>query len=361
MKKILSSLLIIILITACKKTELPIQPQQEIATTTDGNNLNKNLTVTTLPVSPGSAIAVTVSGNVSLNGGGNSLVEFGFCYSTSPDPTIADDTLHVFPFWVNNNPIAASFSGTITGLTAGTTYYAKAYGMKNSGDVYYGNEITFTTLTLGLPGAGVGTVTDIDGNVYNTITLGTQVWMVENLKTTHYRDGTPINNISDNTSWANATTGAYCDNDNNPVNGMEYGRLYNLFAMKDTRQIAPAGWHVPTMIEWFTLLNYLGGTGVAGGRMKETGFSHWLTPNTGADNSSGFTALGGGNRNPFGTFVTLKTRAVFWSSSSNYTPGSNAANIYNVHLLANSASYTFQFGSIGSGEKYGFSIRCVKD
>lgn len=360
MKKILSGLAIIILITACKKTELPVQPLEEIATTSDGNNLNKNLEVTTLPVTPGSAISVNVGGRVSLNGGGNSLVEFGFCYSTSPDPTIANDTIHVFPFWQNDNPVAASFSGTIRGLTAGTTYYAKAYGMKNNGDVYYGNEINFTTLTLGLPGPGIGTVTDIDGNVYNTITLGTQVWMVENLKTTRYRDGTPINHVTDNAAWANATTDGYCDYDNIPANSLEYGRLYNLFAMKDARQIAPAGWHVPTLGEWITLLNYLGGAGVAGGRMKETGSTHWLSPNTGADNSSGFTALGGGSRFTAGNFGALKNRAVFWSSSSSYTPGS-AAFITNVHLVYNSTNYSFQFGSIGGGERFGLSIRCVKD
>lgn len=351
------------LITACKKTELPIEPQQEIATTSDGNNFNKNLTVTTLPVTPNSAIAANVQGNVSLNGGGNSLVEFGFCYSSSPDPTIADDTIHVFPFWQNDNPVAASFFGTITGLTAGTTYHVKAYGMKNNGDVYYGNERSFTTLTLGLPSAGIGTVTDIDGNVYSTITLGTQVWMVENLKTTRYRDGTPINNITDNTAWANATTDAYCDYDNNPANSAEYGRLFNLFAMKDVRQIAPAGWHVPNLGEWITLLNYLGGAGVAGGRMKEAGFAHWLSPNTGADNSSGFTALGGGGRNVFsinGNFAGLQSRANLWSSSSSYNANSTTINI--VFLNFNSSSYSMTFGGTGLyGATFGCSIRCVKD
>jgi uncharacterized protein (TIGR02145 family) len=355
MNKIFICLALTAIIIACKKTELPVQQEQEFATTTEGNNLNKNLTVTTLPVTPSSAIQATVRGNVSLNGGGNSIVEFGFCYSTSPAPTIASDTIHALPVWINDNPIAATFSRLITGLTAGITYYVKAYGIKNNGDIYYGNEISFTTLTLGMPSPGIGTVTDIDGNIYNTITLGTQVWMVENLKTTRYRDGTSIPNVTDNSAWASATSGAYCNYNNDPSNGDVYGRLYNYYAIKDTRMIAPAGWHVPTFFEWSTLIKYLGGTNVAGGRMKEAGFSHWLSPNTAADNSSGFTAVGSGFRfDHNGAFSGLNTRCRMWTS---YELADN------IVLDNNSAGY-FISCTTGCGfnqQQYGFSIRCIKD
>ena len=359
MKKISAALALVFSIIACKKTELPVPTEQEIATVSDGNNLNRNLTVTTLEDIPFSAVQMVFRATVSLNGGGNSLAEFGFCYSVSPNPTIADDTIHAAPVWFNDNPISARFSQRVFGLAVGTTYYIKAYGMKNNGDIYYGNEISATTLTLGLPGEGIGPVTDIDGNVYHTITLGTQVWMVENLKTTHYRDGTAIPNITDNTAWTNSTIGAYCNYDNDPSNATEYGRLYNIIAMKDPR-IAPSGWHVPSSPEWGSALKYLGGSGIAGGRMKEAGFLHWLSPNTGGDNSSGFTALGSGTR--FVSFGNLKSKAVFWSSTASYDLSTNVANISYLQFNYNSAdpagnSYSLG-GSIGAS---GYSIRCVKD
>src|SRR5665648_943598 len=108
-----------------------------------------------------------------------------------------------------------------------------------------------------------GTVTDIDGNVYKTVTIGTQVWMAENLKTTKYRNGDPIPNITDATAWTNLTTGAYCNNNNDANYATTYGRLYNWYAVNDIRNIAPAGWHIPTKAEWTTLTTYLGGQGLS--------------------------------------------------------------------------------------------------
>ena len=134
-------------------------------------------------------------------------------------------------------------------------------------------------------------LTDIDGNDYKTVTIGTQVWMVENLKTTKYNDGTAIPNITDNTSWAALTTGAYCDNINTPSISTTYGRLYNWYAVDNNagtkvasnggKNVCPTGWHVPSDAEWTTLTTYLGGESVAGGKLKETGTTHWQSPNTG--------------------------------------------------------------------------------
>ena len=158
------------------------------------------------------------------------------------------------------------------------------------------------------------TVTDYDGNVYNTVTIGTQVWMKENLNVKHYRNGDAIPEVQDSVLWVNQNEGAWCYNENNPVNGAVYGTLYNWYAANDPRNIAPVGWHLPTDDEWKTLEIYLGmspatanldqyrGT-TEGNALKESGTTtHWTLdccpghdPNAGT-NSSGFTALGGGFR-----------------------------------------------------------------
>lgn len=142
------------------------------------------------------------------------------------------------------------------------------------------------------------TVTDYDGNVYQTVLIGDQCWMMENLKVTHYRNGDPIPHVTDGVTWGNLTSGAYCNYNNDEGNVATYGRLYNWYAVDDSRNIAPAGWHVPSDAEWQTLVDYLGGDAVAGGKMKEAGTTHWASPNTGATNESGFTALPGGGPRP---------------------------------------------------------------
>lgn len=356
MKKISTSLLAILLFTACKKTELPAEPVEELATATKKGG-GSTLTVTTQSVSVASISMASASGSISSGGGGSSVVERGFCYSTSTNPTIANDTARA-------GSGAGNFQRGITGLATGTTYYIKAYAIKNTGSIHYGNELSFTTFTLGMPGPGIGTVTDIDGNVYNTVTLGTQVWMVENLKTTRYRDGTSIDNLADAQEWNTTTSGAYCDYNNDPANAIDNGRLYNLYAVKDSRNLAPTGWHIPNFSEWQTLMNYLGGAGIAGGRLKEAGLAHWDSPNTGADNSSWFTALGSGHRSYGSTapFFNMKRIAIFWTSSSSYSSNPNSFPFINSIILDyNSASWSYQAGSIGGGTRYGYAVRCVKD
>jgi len=144
------------------------------------------------------------------------------------------------------------------------------------------------------------TMTDQDGNVYKTITIGTQTWMAENLRTTKYQDGTAIPNETDFTAWKKLTTGAYC-NFNNTTNAetiATYGRLYNWYAVADSRMIAPTGWHIPTDAEWTILSTYLGGEDVAGSKIQEIGTTHWIRPIPSglATNESGFTALPSGYR-----------------------------------------------------------------
>jgi uncharacterized protein (TIGR02145 family) len=160
-------------------------------------------------------------------------------------------------------------------------------------------------------------ITDKDGNVYTSVTIGTQVWMVENLKTTKYNDGTAIPNVTDAT-WGNLQTDAYCWYNNDITNKTPYGALYNWFAAKSSK-LCPTGWHVATLEDWTTLVTYLGGIDVAGGKLKEKGTTHWESPNTGATNESGFQALRGGERS-FGlgdaTFGALGFSGWFWTATA---------------------------------------------
>ncbi len=199
----------------------------------------------------------------------------------------------------------------------------------------------------------VGTVSDIDWNLYNTVTIGTQVWMVENFKASKYRNGDPIANVTDNTAWKGLTTGAYCWYNNDATNKDTYGALYNWHAVSDSRAIAPAGWHVPTDAERAALDTYLGGSSVAGGPMKEAGLVHWTTPNTGATNSSGFTAVPAGYRvSGTGAFSSLGLQNYLWSSTQN-----DAASAFRRQLQYNSANTPNGI----SDKKSGFSVRLIKD
>jgi uncharacterized protein (TIGR02145 family) len=196
------------------------------------------------------------------------------------------------------------------------------------------------------------TVTDIDGNVYPTVTIGSQVWMARNLKVMHYRNGDSIANIIADTAWSNLITGAYCNYNNDTAYATTYGRMYNWYAVKDNRNIAPAGWHVPTDAEWQTLIDYLGGSDVAGGKLKEAGFEHWITPNTGATNESGFSALPGGMRSASGAYGYIRVDGHFWSSTE-----FDAGLAWYRPMHAGSTIVTRNYGSVN----FGFSVRCVRN
>jgi len=204
------------------------------------------------------------------------------------------------------------------------------------------------------------TLTDIDGNTYNVIAIGTQVWIAENLKVTHYHNGDPIPNVIDDpawynsnfSAWGNLTIGAYCDYDNTPSNSITYGKLYNWYAVNDSRNIAPIGWHVATDAEWTTLTTYLGGEGVDGGKLKETANTHWNSPNEGATNESGFTALPGGSRSSGGPFDGIGYYGLWWSSSDTNT----------VDAWYRSLTYASSFvGRFNIVKQWGFSVRCIMD
>lgn len=193
------------------------------------------------------------------------------------------------------------------------------------------------------------TVTDIDGNVYHTVTVGSQTWMVENLKVTHYLNGYPIEAVNDENSWSKIIYGAYCNYNFNDSNSAIYGRLYNWAAVK-TSLLTPLGWHIPTHTEWETLVDYLGGEEVAGIGLKEAGSVHWSDyPSTQGNNASGFAALPGGQCMPFHEMSTI---AVFWSSTDY-----NEQMAWNISMRYNSikAPINTYFKTAG------FSVRCIKD
>jgi uncharacterized protein (TIGR02145 family) len=290
-----------------------------------------------------------VGGNV-ISDGGLTITERGVYYSTSQNPETTGIKLPI-------GSGTGTFSTTITGLTPGTTYYIKAYAINSQGPSY-GNQVTFTTISENQ----TGTVTDIDGNVYKTVTIGAQTWIAENLKASRYNDGTAIPNVTVNATWAPLTYGAYGDYSNTPANSTTYGRLYNWYAIDNNaasmgasnggKNVCPTGWHVPSETEWMTLANYLGGESIAGGKLKEAGTVHWQTPNTGATNETGFTALPGGSRDSAGLFGGIGGGGGWWSST-----GFSASDAYYL-LMYSSNSY---MRSYSDNKHYGFSVRCLKD
>lgn len=195
-------------------------------------------------------------------------------------------------------------------------------------------------------------VTDADGNVYATVTIGTQTWMVENLKTTKYNDGNSIPLVTDNNQWKNLNTDAFCWYANDDASYKNpYGALYNWYAV-NTGKLCPAGWHVPTNDEWITLTNYLGGVVVAGGKLKESGTAHWDSPNVEATNETGFTGLPGGGRLD-GEFMFNGISGSWWSATE-----SNTDWAYEFGLNYNSGNV---FSVSFNPKTNGYSIRCLKD
>jgi len=299
-------------------------------------------TITTTAATNIAQTTATSGGNVTSDGGAT-ITSRGVCWSTASNPTVALSTK------TSDGIGSGVFSSSLTGLTAGTNYYIRAYATNSTGTAY-GPELSFKT---SIANSGT-TVTDIDGNVYHTVTIGTQVWMVENLKTIKYRNGDPIPNITNSNSWAALNTGAYCWYNNDLANKADYGALYNWYSVADIRNIAPTGWHVATYDEWTTLINFLGGDKIAGDKVTEKGIVHWQSPNSEATNESGFTALPGGACNYEGAFNSLKYIGYFWSSTEK-----DSNNAMGKALWCNQT--TFINGGGNPPKSDGFSVRCVKD
>lgn len=194
---------------------------------------------------------------------------------------------------------------------------------------------------------------DADGNFYDTVVIGTQTWLAKNLRTTKFINGKMIPNVRDGEAWRALSTPGWCWFDNHEAFKDTYGVLYNWNAVNESN-LCPEGYHVPVVDEWNTLITYLGGQYKAGLKLKEAGTDHWMGPNEGANNSTGFTALGAGQRNRDGSFVAFGEYGKWWTSTS-VTGSENLA--YSVSLYSNSTLM-----SIGSFEKQaGYSVRCIRD
>jgi uncharacterized protein (TIGR02145 family) len=274
-------------------------------------------------------------GNV-LNDGGAEITSRGICWNTVQNPTIAHNT-------ASSGGGTGSFVTFMTALTPNTTYYVRAFCTNGVGTAY-GEELSFTTQQ-----SGVGsTVTDINGNQYGIVTIGTQKWFNQNLKATRYRDGTEIPNVTDNTAWQSATAGAYA-NFNHSSAMTTHGKLYNFYAVTDPRHLCPTGTHVPTKADWQTLMTYIGGASVAGNKLKESGSANWPSGNTGTDDYN-FTLLPSGVRLESGIFYNQGTFTGFWSTE---------ASLFYIYVIA-TAPDVFEATNAGS-QPLGLSVRCIVD
>jgi uncharacterized protein (TIGR02145 family) len=326
----------IICFSSCKKNE--IKAAIPILTT----NQPSDMTDTTI-----------ISGGKVVSDGGAKITARGVCWSISQNPTLLDSK-------TADGSDTGSFLSNVTGLNPNTKYYIRAYA-SNSEGVAYGNDLSFIT---------TGLVSDIDGNKYHSVSIGTQVWLKENLKVTHYRNGDSIPEVISMASWDMTRSGAYCDYFNLPAYGKYFGRLYNYFTLIDARYICPPGWHIPSSVEWLTLINFLGGTDVAGGKLKFPGSTTdfhdtimWYDPNTAATNESGFSGLPGGYSrgyisspgvptNNTDRFSSLGFFTGWWSSTEYDSFSSNVVGLTN-RSAAVSLSRSPKF--------YGNSIRCIRD
>lgn len=313
-------------------------------------------TVATLPVSQITCSSAMVGGNL-ISQGSYIIMDWGVCFGTTPRPTY-DEILPPNPYEPFPSATVAtghgSYTARIVGLIENTTYYLRAYAFYSK--TAYGSVVTFTTQKLDTiiafnPNLTYGLLSDIEGNIYKTIQIGTQVWMAENLRVTKYRDGSTIQTKTHGLGGYD-TTGAYCNYGNNATYVTTFGRLYTYYATVNSHKLCPTGWHVPSDAEWTLLETYLGGSSVAGGKLKEVGTSHWLSPNTGATNESGFTALPGGNRF-LNNFHDLGCSGLWWF------PNDVKCITRRMNYINSSVSSLSGGGGIPGADSY--SVRCLKD
>jgi uncharacterized protein (TIGR02145 family) len=321
-------------------------------------------TVRTSSITEIEALQAKSGGDIKRDGN-STITEAGVCWSIQKRPSIYDS---IFVVDLSGGQILGDFYAEVTELQPNTKYFVKAFATNDEG-TGYGNEVSFTTSEMEIasinfnPAVTYGNITDLDGNVYKTINIGTQVWMAENLKTTKYCDGSLIPNITNTNQWKNLRTGAYCDYVNYSKFSDVYGHLYNWYSV-NTGKLCPTGWHVPSDSEWDLLIDYLGGEGIAAVKLTEYGKIHWDSFGTAATNESGFTALPGGIRNmlsSFGgyagyTFEELNWLCYLWTS----TPDLEIPGFYPTSKVC------ILYGDYGvmlntTNRDSGCSVRCLRD
>jgi uncharacterized protein (TIGR02145 family) len=317
------------------------------------NNPGNLATISTLSIGNITSSSATSGGNIT-NNGGTTVTQSGVVWSAYPNPTLANNS-------TVNGSGTGSYTSSLTGLTASTTYYVRAYATNSAGTAY-GNELSFTSSAGGggivtNPGAGV----TFDGYAYASIVLGNgQEWLAENLRTTVYANGDPIPNVTDQVQFNNSNTGAWANYNNDIQNDNPYGKLYNWYAVADPRNACPNGWHVPSDAEWNSLIGYLDplylpnfiGTqsAIAGGKMKSIGTLYWPTPNQNATNEIGFSGLPGGTS--YGAFSGIGLGGYWWGSTQ-----LNASSGYSRIIFSSGDGIKRQNSYKGSGH----SVRCLRD
>ena len=327
------------------------------------NDSNGNSTTTVVPAPPTSLTGTVISTTqINLSWTDNSTNETGFKIERKTGTGT---------YAVVGAVNADILTYTDLGLTPNITYTYRIYSYNAAGNSpTYSNEVTLTT-TINPTYTQGPNITDIDGNTYQSITNCSQTWTKQNLNASKYTDGTPIPQVTDPTQWANLTTGAWCYYNNDPANGAIYGKLYNWYAAAGVyntaslsdlslrKKLTPIGWHVPSQMECFTLISCLdpnsngGPSSIAGMAMRETGTSHWLSPNTDANNSSGFTGLPGGYRANNGIFADIGNKC-YWQI---YTMYSSSSDDWFGLTTAKIANYSSSAPTTANG----FSVRCIKD
>jgi uncharacterized protein (TIGR02145 family) len=302
-----------------------------------------------------------VSGGNITSDGGSAIVEHGVCWSTTANPTIANTHTS------DGNSVGV-FTSNITGLIAGTLYYVRAYAT-NANTTGYGNQITITASGGGSGSGGCAggptTVTDIDGNVYNVVSIGNQCWMKENLKTTRYKNGVSIPTGLSEVQWQTTTNGAFAIYNDSAKYDSIYGKLYNWYAVEDPNGLCPTGWHEPEDWEWNVLIKTIDPNAdtscfpcnqsqLAGWDMKEIGLAHWVSPNTAANNISGFTGLPGGMRRSGQViYEDIGQSGYWWSTSTISSTGGAYARGLNYY-----SGYVYYSSPL---KYFAFSVRCVRD
>jgi uncharacterized protein (TIGR02145 family) len=277
------------------------------ATNSAGTSYGTDLTFTTVNPTPPvltTAAVTSITNIAAVSGGsitsdGNGIITAkGVCWALTSGPNLTNSK-------TNDGSGTSSFVSNLGPLLPATTYYVRAYATNSLGVTAYGNERSFNTK-----------VADGDGNLYNYVVIGTQTWLTENLKTTSYSNGVSIGTTATPTTDISAelTPKYQWPVDGNESNVAIYGRFYTWYAVTDARNVCPTGWHVPTDGELETLKTTVGGEPVAGGKLKEMGLTHWQTPNTGATDDYGFTALPSGYRLPTGGFISFGFSFYIWSS-----------------------------------------------
>jgi uncharacterized protein (TIGR02145 family) len=203
------------------------------------------------------------------------------------------------------------------------------------------------------PTSSYGNLIDQDGNSYKTLRVGSQEWMAENLKTNHYLNGDPIPTIENPQQWISLSTGAACwfNNDSSQYN-CPFGKLYNWYAVNDSRGICPSNWHVPTESDWNILFNQIGGLQTGADKLKSTGINYWLSAPNSVSNSTGFSATGGGGRSDDGTFILFLQKGLWWTSTS-----AAQSLAWDIQLSHNNSTIS----KIADTKTGGLSIRCIKN